>query len=136
MVAPSQNPLRDLIGKWAWGLSYDYKSGRLRAWTRELIDLRFVHYRGNVLPMIIAKSRLTAQGQISVPAEVRQRLGVGPGSVLEWDEQDDQVVVRRAGRYTSEEVHRALFPDGAPAGSAPDVKEAIRKYVRKKHAGR
>jgi AbrB family looped-hinge helix DNA binding protein len=82
--------------------------------------------------MTIAKSKLTAQGQISVPAEVRQRLGVGPGSVLEWDEQDDQVVVRRAGRYTSEEVHRALFPDG----SAPDVKEAIRKYVRKKHAGR
>jgi len=86
--------------------------------------------------MTIAKSKLTAQGQISVPAEVRQRLGVGPGSVLEWDEQDDQVVVRRAGRYTSEEVHRVLFPDGAPVGSPPDVKEAIRKYVRKKHAGR
>ena len=83
--------------------------------------------------MAIAKSKLAAQGQISVPAEIRQRLGVGPGSVLEWDEQDDQVV---AGRYTSEEVHRALFPDGAPAGSAPDVKEAMRKYVRKKHAGR
>jgi AbrB family looped-hinge helix DNA binding protein len=60
--------------------------------------------------MTIAKSKLTAQGQISVPAEVRQRLGVGPGSVLEWDEQDDQVVVRRAGRYSSEEVHSALFP--------------------------
>jgi AbrB family looped-hinge helix DNA binding protein len=44
--------------------------------------------------MTIAKSKLTAQGQISVPAEIRQRLGVGPGSVLEWDEQDDQVVVR------------------------------------------
>ncbi len=86
--------------------------------------------------MPLAKSRLTAQGQISVPAEVRQRLGVGPGSVLEWHEQDDQVVVRRAGRYTSEEVHRALFPDGTPAESALDVKEAIRKYVRKKHAGR
>ena len=86
--------------------------------------------------MTIAKSKLTAQGQISVPAEIRQRLGVGPGSVLEWDEQDDQVVVRRAGRYTSEEVHRALFPDGASEGSAPDVKEAIRTYVRKKHAGR
>jgi AbrB family looped-hinge helix DNA binding protein len=50
--------------------------------------------------MTIAKSKLTAQGQISVPAEVRQRLGVGPGSVLEWDEQDDQVVVRRAGRVS------------------------------------
>jgi AbrB family looped-hinge helix DNA binding protein len=86
--------------------------------------------------MTLAKSKLTAQGQISVPAEVRQRLGVGPGSVLEWDEQDDQIVVRRAGRYTSEEVHRALFPDGAPEGHSADVKEAIRKYIRKKHARR
>jgi AbrB family looped-hinge helix DNA binding protein len=86
--------------------------------------------------MAIAKSRITAQGQISVPAEVRQRLGVGPGSVLEWDEQAEQVIVRRAGRYSSEEVHRALFPEGAPKGHGGDLKEAIRKYIRKKHASR
>ena len=87
--------------------------------------------------MAIAKSKLTAQGQISVPAEIRQRLGVGPGSVLEWDEHDDQVVVRRAGRYTSEEVHSALFPAGHPLPAPPqDTKEAIRKYIRKKHARR
>jgi len=84
--------------------------------------------------MSIAKSKLTAQGQISVPAEVRKKLGVGPGSVLEWDEQDDQVIVRRAGRYTSEDVHRALFPDSAAKGSPLDVKDAIRKYIRKRHA--
>jgi len=86
--------------------------------------------------MTIAKSKLTAQGQISVPAEVRQRLGVGPGSVLEWDEQDDQVVVRRAGRYSSEEVHCALFPAGYSPPPPEDTKEAIRKYIRKKHARR
>jgi AbrB family looped-hinge helix DNA binding protein len=86
--------------------------------------------------MTIAKSKLTAQGQISVPAEVRQRLGVGPGSVLEWDEQDEQVIVRRAGRYTSEEVHSALFPDAPSQRQPADVKDAIRKYMRKKHAGR
>ena len=50
--------------------------------------------------MAIAHSKLTAQGQISVPAEVRKRLGVGPGSSLEWDEQGGQIVVRRAGKYT------------------------------------
>jgi AbrB family looped-hinge helix DNA binding protein len=86
--------------------------------------------------MTIAKSKLTAQGQISVPAEVRQRLGVGPGSVLEWDEQDNQVVVRRAGRYSSEEVHSALFPEGNSPTPPADAKEAIRKYIRKKHARR
>ncbi|PYP88846.1 MAG: hypothetical protein DMF61_05625 [Blastocatellia bacterium AA13] len=35
--------------------------------------------------MVLAQSKLTAQGQISVPAEVRRKLGLGPGSVLEWD---------------------------------------------------
>ena len=86
--------------------------------------------------MAIAKSKLTAQGQISVPAEIRQRLGVGPGSVLEWDEQDDQVVVRRAGRYSSEEVHHALFPEATAPRASVGVKDAIRKYIRKKHARR
>lgn len=84
--------------------------------------------------MAIAHSRLTAQSQISVPAEVRKKLGVGPGSVLEWDEQNDQVVVRRAGRYTSKDVHGALFPDEGPKKTPADVKGAIRKYIRKRHA--
>jgi antitoxin PrlF len=84
--------------------------------------------------MAIAKSRLTAQGQISVPAEIRKKLGVGPGSMLEWDEQGEEVIVRRAGRFTSEEIHRAIFPTRVPSSDGRDVKEAIRKYVRKRHA--
>jgi bifunctional DNA-binding transcriptional regulator/antitoxin component of YhaV-PrlF toxin-antitoxin module len=31
------------------------------------------------------QSKVTAQGQISVPAEVRRQPGVGPGSVLVWE---------------------------------------------------
>jgi antitoxin PrlF len=87
--------------------------------------------------MALAQSKLTAQGQISVPAEVRKKLGVGPGSVLEWDEKNDEVIVRRAGRHTSAEVHEALFPGGSPRrkGSA-SVKEGIRKHIRRKHARR
>jgi AbrB family looped-hinge helix DNA binding protein len=84
--------------------------------------------------MTLAKSRLTAQGQISVPAEVRKKLGVGPGSVLEWDEQNDEVVVRRAGSYTSDDIHRALFAEKVIKATGGDVKEGIRKYIRKRHA--
>lgn len=84
--------------------------------------------------MTLAKSRLTAQGQISVPAEVRRKLGVGPGSVLEWDERNDEVVVRRAGSYTSDDIHRALFAEKVAKASGGDVKEGIRKYLRKRHA--
>jgi AbrB family looped-hinge helix DNA binding protein len=83
---------------------------------------------------MLAKSKLTAQGQISVPAEVRQKLGIGPGSVLEWDEQDGLLFVRRAGRYSSPEIHRALFGEVAPGERPGDAKDAIRKHVRGKHA--
>src|SRR5438093_3681981 len=62
----------------------------------------------------IAHSRLTAQGQVSVPAAVRRRLGVGPGAVLEWSDDGGAIVVRRAGRYSSEDIHRAVFSTRAP----------------------
>ncbi|MDB6014181.1 MAG: hypothetical protein JWL65_6431 [Gammaproteobacteria bacterium] len=93
-----------------------------------------MHYRGNVVRMVIAQSKVTAQGQISVPVEVRKKLGVGPGSVLEWDEQGDQVVVRRAGRYSSEQIHQAIFPEKELRQKSVDVKVGIRKYIRKRHA--
>lgn len=85
--------------------------------------------------MSIAQSKVTAQGQISVPAEVRRRLGVGPGSVLVWEERDGEFVVRRAGRCTSEDIHAALFAkDPAPAAGPADVGAGIRKYIRRRHA--
>jgi AbrB family looped-hinge helix DNA binding protein len=87
--------------------------------------------------MPLAISKLTAQGQISVPSEVRKKLGIGPGSILEWDESNDEVVVRRAGRHTSAEVHEALFAKGrAKQEVSMSVKEGIRKHMRVKHARR
>ncbi len=83
--------------------------------------------------MSIAQSKITAQGQIAVPAEVCKKLGVGPGSILEWDEENDRVVVRRAAKSTSLDVHRALFP-GGHTRPPMDVKEGLRKHIRSKHA--
>lgn len=86
--------------------------------------------------MVIARSKVTAQGQISVPAEVRRKLAVGPGSVLEWDQREDQVVVRRAGQFSSTDIHNTLFrSDERKAKRSVDVKQGIRKYIRKRHAG-
>ncbi|HEY5046537.1 MAG TPA: AbrB/MazE/SpoVT family DNA-binding domain-containing protein [Rhizomicrobium sp.] len=86
--------------------------------------------------MTIAQSKLTSQGQISVPSKIRRKLGIGPGSVIEWAEANGHVIVRRANRYTSEELHRLLFPEGPPKGPPVDVDEAIRMHMRKKHARR
>src|SRR5437660_5602879 len=96
-----------------------------------------VHYRGNGSQMSLALSKITAQGQVSVPAEVRRKLGVGPGSMLQWDEEEERIVVRRTGRYTSEEIHRALFPKKAPASrTLEQLDEGVRRSIRKRYARR
>jgi AbrB family looped-hinge helix DNA binding protein len=86
--------------------------------------------------MALAHSKLTAQGQVSVPAKVRQRLGVGPGSVLEWDEDGDRVVVRKAGRFSSEDIHHVLFRRTPRRRALGALKGGIRQDIRKRHAGR
>jgi AbrB family looped-hinge helix DNA binding protein len=85
--------------------------------------------------MPIAHSKLTAQAQISVPSEIRKKLGIGPGSVLEWDEQDGQVIVRRAARFDWNDVRKALFPQGPPrARTLEELNQARLDHIRRKHA--
>jgi AbrB family looped-hinge helix DNA binding protein len=85
----------------------------------------------------LAHSKVTAQGQISVPAEVRRRLKVGPGSILEWSEEGNKIVVRRSARYTLEDLHRIVFPEGPPrARTLAELKQGIRQHVRERHARR
>jgi antitoxin PrlF len=85
--------------------------------------------------MALAHSKVTAQGQVSIPAKVRQRLGVGPGSVLEWDEEGDLVIVRKAGRYSSQDIHQVLFAKTPRRKTVAEMKNGLRRYIRKRHAG-
>ena len=85
--------------------------------------------------MAIAHSKVTAQGQISVPVDVRRKLGIGPGSILEWEEEGDKIVVRRAGCFSSQDIHQALFGVRTPeTRSVEELREAIRQYARKRYA--
>lgn len=86
--------------------------------------------------MVLAHSKLTAQGQISVPATIRRKLGVGPGSVLEWEAEGGRIMVRRAGRFTSEDVHRTLFARTPKRRTLQQLKEGLRRHVRARHARR
>lgn len=87
--------------------------------------------------MALPRSRVTSQGQISVPAEIRRKLGIVAGTVLEWEEEDGRVVVRRAGGVTSKEMHEALFPGGPPKRlSVADMDRAIEREVLRRHARR
>jgi len=85
--------------------------------------------------MALAHSKVTAQGQISVPSDVRRKLGIGPGSVLEWDEEGDKIVVRRCATVSSEDIHRALFAERTPKSkSLAEMKEGIRRRARERYA--
>lgn len=87
--------------------------------------------------MRLAQSRLTAQGQISVPAEVRRRLGIGPGSIIEWEQEGEKLVVRRANKHTLEELHSVLFPEGPPARRTDEeLRQGVRRHIKRKHARR
>jgi AbrB family looped-hinge helix DNA binding protein len=87
--------------------------------------------------MALAHSKVTAQGQISVPLEVRRKLGIGPGSTLEWDEDGDKIVVRRSGQSTFEDIRKAIFPEGPPKRrTLAELKEGIRQHMRERYARR
>ena len=60
----------------------------------------------------MARSKVTAQGRIG-----------------------ENIVVRRAGPYSSEDIHRALFPNGPPrAHTVDEMKAGIERYVRERYA--
>jgi antitoxin PrlF len=85
--------------------------------------------------MALSRSKVTSQGQISIPAEVRKKLGIAPGSILEWEEAGDKIVVRRAGTFSSQDIHRALFAGQSPPRRTLDeLKEGVRRHVRERYA--
>lgn len=87
--------------------------------------------------MSLARSKVTAQGQISIPADVRRKLGIGPGSILEWEEENDKIVVRRSTQFSSEEIQQAIFAGHTPGPKTVDeMKEGIRRRAREQYARR
>lgn len=86
------------------------------------------------------QSRLTSQGQVSVPASVRNFLHLIPGSMLVWTQEGDRIVVDRAKRHSTTEVHHALFsedpPNTGPTRTLVELKQGIRQHMQKRHAGR
>ena len=77
------------------------------------------------------ESKITAQGQVSVPAHIRRRLGLTPGSKIEWCEVGDEVIVRRASKYSSQDIHEAVFETPPQRRNVADMDEGIRSRARR-----
>jgi len=84
--------------------------------------------------MTITESKITRQGQVTIPAEIRRKLGLAPGSVIEWREIDGEVRVARAAKYDSEQIHRALFSTPPEPRRLEELDEGVRQRMRRKHA--
>lgn len=80
------------------------------------------------------ESKITSKGQVSIPSAVRQRLDLGPGTRIEWVEKNGEIVVRRVSRFTSQEIHEAVFEKKTNAVSVEAMDDGIRAHMRKKHA--
>lgn len=80
------------------------------------------------------QSRITSQGQISIPARIRRKLGLTPGSTVEWCERGPEVIVRRATKYSSLDIHRAVFESPPEPVTIEEMDAAIRTQLRRRHA--
>ena len=69
-----------------------------------------------------------------MPVEVRRKLGVGPGSILEWDEAGGNIVVRRAAGTAPRTSIRLSSPARPAPRTLDDLKNGIRRSIRKRHA--
>ena len=87
--------------------------------------------------MLQIQTKLTSQGQVSVPAAIRHLLALTPGAAIVWTEDKGQVTVQRAVKHTTEDAHKALFGNDdttlAPK-SLQDLKQGIADYIQQKHA--
>lgn len=80
------------------------------------------------------ESKITSQGQVSIPARIRRKLGLTPGSKVEWCERGEEVVVRRASKYSSLDIHKAVFGRPPARRSIEDMEAGIRSHLRRTHA--
>jgi len=83
----------------------------------------------------IARSKVTSHGQISIPPEAPRKLGIGPGSILEWTQDQDRIVVSRVGRFSFTDIHQPLFSRRkVKPRSIEEMKAGIHTYVTSRHA--
>jgi bifunctional DNA-binding transcriptional regulator/antitoxin component of YhaV-PrlF toxin-antitoxin module len=86
--------------------------------------------------MSLAQSKITAQGQVSIPVSVMRQFGLAPGEVINWETLEGHLVIEKASQYSLADVQQALqIQKGAPK-TDEELREGIKSRVRAKHAGR
>jgi len=90
-----------------------------------------VNAAGNAMKTTV---RLTRKGQITVPRQVRETLGLHAGDEIELSVEDGKIVIRPVRRYSVDELLKLL--PGSPTSYPGEVAEKaaiVQELARKEH---
>jgi len=77
------------------------------------------------MAMLRKKAKITSKGQITIPREVRRRLGVKAGDKLEFEDSGNGVKVTAVRKESVFEKYRGIGTPGIGSG-----RKAINKWLR------
>lgn len=77
---------------------------------------------------------LTSKGQITLPKEIRDRLGLDAGSTLDFQILEDNTITARQVLPDARHIRGSLTSPHAVALTVKQMDEAISKHLRDKHA--
>ena len=75
------------------------------------------------------RTRLTSQGQTSIPAEMRKALRIEPGTELAWTIAGGHLVAKPVRATTLKDLQSAIQPSGLHL-SIEDMDQAIRNHFK------
>ncbi len=77
---------------------------------------------------------LTSKGQVTLPKEIRDRLGLDAGSILDFEIQADNTIIARHVQPDARRIRGLLKSPHAAALSVEQMDEAISRHLREQHA--
>ena len=77
---------------------------------------------------------LTSKGQITVPKEIRDRLGLDAGSMLDFQVLPDNTITARTVKPEARRIRGLLKSPHAGPLTVEQMDEGIAKHLREKHA--
>ena len=72
------------------------------------------------------KSRVTERGQITIPKGLRERLGIRPGQIMEFEAEDGRLVATKADQLDPVSAVYGILGDG---GSTDEYIDEVRGPV-------
>jgi antitoxin PrlF len=84
----------------------------------------------------MSSATVTSKGQITIPKDVRERLGLAAGDRVVFVVQSDRDVVLKPAKTDVRELHGMLYRKGRRAHSVEEMDEGIALALADKHGRR